>query len=226
MKYCKTCNLSYNTPLTHCLFCNNQLEGEEELSNLTPDYHYPQFQKQKRARKYFKKILSFLIIVALFTCSYLDLTVTKKGLSWSFYTNSSLLYVLYIGFLFAEKKKIIKKMTLAAYASVVFLLAIGLFSKTSVWAIDFILPLGLLSINICLTFYFIVRKRKALHDIAIYNLTTSFLGLIPFLLMIFNRLTYIWPSLTCGLYSLAILFGLLFFTTKETKEELKRRFHL
>ncbi len=225
MRYCRTCNLSYNTPLAHCLFCNSQLEDCEGLTNNASDYYYPQFQKQKRARNYFKKILSFLIIVALFTCLFLDLAVTKR-LSWSLYTNSSLLYALYLGFLFASKKKKIKKVTSAAYASILFLLTIGIFGKDSVWAIDFILPLGLLTINICLTFYFLLRRRKALHDIAIYNLIASCLGLMPLFLIMLHKLTFTWPSITCGLYSLVILFGLLFFTTKDTKDELKRRFHL
>ncbi len=225
MKSCKICNLSYNTPLAHCLFCNNQLEDSEHFSKAISDYYYPQFKRQKRAKRYFKKILSFLIIVALFTCLFLDLTVTGR-LSWSLYTNSSLMYALYIGFLFTGKKKMIKKITLAAYASVLFLLVIGLFGESTIWATDFILPLGLLTINICLTTYFLTRRRKALHDIAVYNLTTSCLGLIPLLLILLHKLTFKWPSLICGLYSLAILFGLLFFTTKETKDEFKRRFHL
>lgn len=226
MKYCKTCKLSYNTPLSHCLFCNSPLEESNETSVCKTDYYYPAFKRQKRGRSYFKKILIFLVLVGVFTCLFLDLMVTRKGLSWSLYTNSSLLYVLYIGLVFSGKEKKIKKITSAAYASVVFLLAIGLFGKSAVWAIDFILPLCLFAINLCLTFYFLVRKRKALHDIAVYIMTTSLLGLIPLLLLLLHKLTYSWPAITCGIYSLVVIFGLVFFTTQQTKDELKRRFHI
>ncbi|MDD5935331.1 MAG: DUF6320 domain-containing protein [Clostridiales bacterium] len=226
MKYCKTCNLFYSAPLSHCLFCNSQLEGNDVTSPSESDYHYPPFQRQKKAKKYFRKILIFLVLVAVFTCLFLDLTVTGKGLTWSLYTNSSLLYVLYVGLVFAGKEKKIKKITSAAYASVAFLLVIGLFGTDSVWAIDFILPLCLFAINICLTINFLARKRKALHDIAIYSLITSFLGLIPLILFFLQQLSYSWPALTCGLYSVVVIFGLCFFSTKETKDELKRRFHL
>ena len=236
MRYCKNCKMTYGTPLTHCLFCNNELTMEKELEKVTKEtlsyagedlnFHYPQFHKRKRFGQTFLKFLYFLLLVSIVSCLFLDLTDHKPGISWSLYTTTSCLYVFYLIHLYSSKRKKIKKVTFSAYATIVLILLIGLYTESPYWAIDFILPLGILITNLCLTYYFIFRRRKALHDVAIYNLVASLLGLIPLILFFTKQLTYTWPSLTCGLYSMVILFGLMFFPTTQTKEELKRRFHL
>jgi Ca2+/Na+ antiporter len=190
------------------------------------NFHYPQFHKRRKAAQFFKKLLNFTIWLSMIFCLFIDLTDNKPGISWSLYTTTSCLYVLYLIYLYSNKKKKIKKITYSAYASIILNLLLGLYTDSPFWAIDFILPLGIFTTNLCLTYYFVVRKRKALHDVAIYNLVASLLGLIPLLLFLLDQLTYTWPSITCGLYSLLILSGLMFFSTSQTKEELKRRFHI
>lgn len=236
MRYCKNCNLTYGSSLNHCLFCNNELISELESSKkvaeklLTTDesisFHYPSFQKRKKILKYFVKLIYFLVIISIASCIFLDLTVGKGGINWSAVPAVCCFYFFYLVRLYTSKQKRIKKITVSAYASIIFLLLIGLLTKTIFWAIDFILPLGIFATNLCLTYYFLFRKRKALHDIAIYNLVASLLGLIPLVLYFSNQLTYSWPSIVCGLYSLVIISGLIFFSTSQTKEELRRRFHL
>lgn len=234
MRYCKNCKLTYGTPLNHCLFCNNELTEDNGLSKLngsnsysdSMDYHYPQFQKRKKARQNFLRFIYFLIIMSIISCIFLDLTDKKPGISWSLYTTTCCLYVLYLVRLCASKQKKIKKITYSAYASIILNLLIGLYTDSPFWAIDFILPLGILGTNLCVTFYFLFRKREELHNIVIYNLVACLLGLIPLILFFTKQLTYTWPSITCGLYSLIILSGLMFFSTSQTKDELKRRFHL
>lgn len=226
MKYCKTCKLSYQSPLSHCLFCNAPLEVTQNTSDEILEFHYPAFTKQKKKAVMVKKILSFLLLVAILSCLYIDLNDKTKGLSWSLYTTTCFLFGLYQIVLFTGKKKKIKKILYSSYSIIVFLILLAFYGGHPFWAIDFVYPLGLLVINLSLSFYFTVRKRKALYDIAIYILSTSLLGMIPLLLLLFDKLTFTWPSKVCVLYSFAVLFALLFFSTSQTKEELKRRFHI
>jgi hypothetical protein len=236
MRYCKNCRITYGTPLDHCVFCNNELAMDQELTNSNNplsatlednfNFHYPQFHRKRKAALFFKKLLNFTIILSIIFCLFIDQTDKNPGISWSLYPTTCCLYVLYLIYLYSNKIKKIKKITYSAYASIILNLFLGLYTQSPFWAIDFILPLGIFTTNLCLTFYFIVRKRKALHDVAIYNLVASLFGLIPLLLFLLDRLTYTWPSIMCGLYSLLILSGLMFFSTNQTKEELKRRFHI
>lgn len=230
MRYCKNCKITYQTPLVHCLFCSNELAMEDRLLTMSMndamEYHYPQIQKRKKTAQLIRKFLYFIMIMGIGSCLFIDLADQKPGISWSLYPATSCLYALYLIYLYSSKKKKIKKITYSAYASIILNLLLGLYTQSPFWAIDFIFPLGIFATNLGLTYYFIVHKRKALHDIAIYNQVASLLGLIPLILLVLDQLTYTWPSITCGLYSLVILFGLMFFSTNKTKEELKRRFHI
>ena len=226
MKYCKSCKLSYNTPLSQCLFCNSPLDTKQNGSEDIVDYKYPSITKHKKVGMTIKKILSFLLLVSILLCLYIDLNDNSKGLSWSLYTTTCFLYGLYQMYLYSRKQKMIKKLLYSTYGTIVFLLLIALYGSNPLWAIDFVLPLGLLAINLSLSFYFLIRKRKALYDVAIYIFISSMLGMIPLLLVLFHKLTYTWPSITCGLASFTVLFALLFFSTAQAKEELKRRFHI
>jgi hypothetical protein len=235
MRYCKNCKMTYQTPLNHCLFCNNELTVDQEFKNFKPEnqtstsedinYHYPQFQSRRKSGQLFKKFINFIILISIVSCIFLDL-IDDSGFGWSMYPMTSCVYVLYLVYLYSSKRKTIKKVTYNAYATIIFLLLLGFYSKSPFWAVDFPFPLGILAINLCLTFYFVVRKRKSLHDIAIYILVASILGLIPLVLFFTKQLTYAWPSVCCGLYSLMVLSGLTFFSTNQTKDEIKRRFHL
>jgi hypothetical protein len=227
--------MTYQPPLNHCLFCNNELTVEQEFINLIPakstsinkdiDYHYPQFQNRRKSGQLFKKLINFTILISIISCIFLDL-IDHGGIGWSMYPMTGCVYVLYLVYLYSSKRKTIKKVTYSAYATLLFLLLLGFYSKRPFWAIDFPFPLGILATNLCLTFYFIVRKRKSLHDIAIYILVASIIGLVPLILFFTKQLTFVWPSVSCGLYSLMVLSGLTFFSTNQTKDELKRRFHL
>lgn len=230
MNYCKTCKLSYQSPIHHCLFCNNELSNQPptEYSLTRPlekplEFHYPAVQKRRKTALILKKLLTFLLLVAIISCFFLDIS-DDITISWSLYPIASCLYVLYLIQIYTKRQKNIKKITYSAYASIVYLLMLGLFTKPF-WAIEFIFPLGILTTNLCLTFYFLTRKRRRLHDVAVYIVIASLLGLLPILLYFFDCLSYTWPSIACSLYSLVILFGLMFFSTQQTKEEIKRRFH-
>jgi hypothetical protein len=51
-------------------------------------------------------------------------------------------------------------------------------------------------------------------------------GLIPGLLNLFGLLGVTWPATVTFLLSVAILIGMFALSTKEAKEEFKRRFHI
>lgn len=226
MKYCKTCKLTYQAPIEHCLFCNGLLEPVKTESGDHAVLYYPAYKKSRHVGQIVKKLIEFLVIIATVTCFSLDLIDQEHGLSWSLYVISSLFYVWYLCVLFGGKKKRIQKVTNASYATIVLILVIGLIGENSFWAIDFILPLGILALNLGLMLYFIIAKRKALHDVIIYPFIASIYGMIPFVLLLCHKLVYTWPSLVCGLYSLAVFACLLFFSTRQTREELIRRLHL
>lgn len=229
MRYCKYCKLHYNTPLDHCLFCNNELTQADITSQnqeMEQSYHYPEFQKRKNSRSFLLRLFAFLGLIAILTCVYLDiLNKTTKGLSWSRYVISPIAYLLLFLLIITSTKKTIQKFTYSSYLTILLLLYLGSISNNSIWAIDFVMPLSFIAINITLLFFLIIKKRRH-HDYAIYSMITSMIGILPIILVFNHSLSYTWPTITCFLYSLTTFLGILIFSPVATKEELKRRLHL
>jgi heme/copper-type cytochrome/quinol oxidase subunit 4 len=229
MKYCKYCNLHYNTPLDHCLFCNNELmktnlKSQEQMMEQT--YHYPEFQKRKNSRRFLLRFFSFLGLIAMITCVYIDLSnPITKGLSWSRYVISPIAYFLLFLSIITSSRKSIQKTIYLPYLTLLFLVYLGSIGNSSVWSVDFVMPLGFISINITMLFFLLIKKKRH-HDYSIYCMTSSIIGILPIILLFNHSLTYTWPTITCFLYSLTSFLGILIFTPEATKEELKRRLHL
>lgn len=226
MRYCKYCNLHYDTPLEHCLLCNNKLELTKEEETLEQTYHYPEFQKKKNSRRFLLRLLALLGLIAIISCVYLDLlTHTEKSLSWSRYVISSISYLFLLLSIITGAKKSIQKITYSAYLTLLFLVYLGSIGNSSVWSVDYVMPFGFIAINITILFFLLIKKRRH-HDYAIYSMITSIIGILPIILLFNHRLTYTWPTITCFFYSLTTFLGILIFSPEATKEELKRRLHL
>ncbi|ABX41592.1 hypothetical protein Cphy_1214 [Lachnoclostridium phytofermentans ISDg] len=189
-------------------------------------YHYPAFQKRKNSKRFLLRLYTFLGLITMITCVYLDLSKNlDKGLSWSRYVISPIAYILLFLAIITNSKKSIQKVIYLSYLTLLFLVYLGSIGNSSVWSVDFVMPLGFISINITMLFFLLIKKRRH-HDYAIYSMLTSIIGILPVILLLNHSLTYTWPTITCFLYSLATFIGILIFSPEATKEELKRRLHL
>lgn len=226
MKYCKTCGLHYRTPLNHCLFCNNILE-ENALETSKPDsipFAYPGVTKKDRSRDVYPTLFYFLLTVAVFCCVVIDLYSTPSSITWSAYVILPCLYVALLIHIFRKSTGIFHKVYCFGLDTLLFLVALALLGTNYHWALDYILPFGLILLNILATFC-ILGSKKRLYQYSIYIFSTCVLAVIPFFLAIVSLTTVHWPTLVCCLYSVVTLLGLFFFSTHEAREELRRRLH-
>lgn len=223
MKYCKTCNVTYNSPLHNCMFCNNPLEQENEEQEVN---YFPPITKQPKAKKFVIKLLAFLFIITNITCLFLDITDDKTGtqLSWSLYVFSATLYALLLLLLLLRKCSIIKKLNMIFFLTILELLAIGIVSETYHWATDYILPFGIILSTMTMT-SFLFGKRTKLYDNTIYVILASALFIFPLLLLLLGITKTTWPSIACIFYCIITLLSLFYFRTEEIKNELQRRLH-
>lgn len=227
MRYCKTCGVHYRTPINNCLFCNNKLEEDKTLDD-DMKFFYPPMKREHNHKKTAQKILYFILLLGSLCCLgidfiYTDSTDNNFG-SWSIYVVFSCILAAIVVHEFATPSKFFHKIYQISLSTLVFLVAIALLGKNSIWALDYVLPLGLLSLNILSTLC-IFGSKERLFQYSIYVFGTSILAFIPLLLYFLSIISVGWPALSCCLYGLLTLFGLFFFSTKESKEELKRRLH-
>ena len=222
MKYCKTCHITYRTPLNNCMFCNNPLSTTD-----TGDcaLHYPSVKKKSAKAKLLVRTANFLFLVANLFCLSIDFLFTNSRIHWSLLVLGASLFVI------LSSKTIHGNRTKTSQFVTVFLLllaeilSIGFITKTPSWAVYYILPLGLLFLTFFMT-CLLFGKVQRIYDYGIYMLSSSLLGLIPALILLCKKPDVRWPSVCCSLYSVVALLGLFFFTPRAAKEELKRRFYL
>lgn len=227
MRYCKTCEIHYRTPINNCLFCNNRLD-EERYSNADMEFFYPPMKRQHKPEKTVQKILYFILLVSSLCCLGIDFTymnASGKGFGlWSLYVVFSCILGAIVIHNFTTPSKFFHKVYQVGLSTLVFLIAIALLGNSYHWALDYVLPFGLLALNILSTCCIFGNKER-LFEYSIYVFGTSILAFIPLLLYFLSIISVGWPALSCCLYGLLTLLGLFFFSTKESKEELRRRLH-
>ena len=69
-------------------------------------------------------------------------------------------------------------------------------------------------------------KSKLKKEFVFYAMINSIMGLVPGILIIFNKINVFWPSYISVILSIVILVFLFVFDIKQIKEELERRFHI
>ncbi|WP_455714231.1 DUF6320 domain-containing protein [Anaerosporobacter sp.] len=227
MRYCKTCGIHYRTPINSCLFCNNKLE-EDNVLDEDMKFFYPPMKKEPKAKKTVKKILYFILLFGTISCLGIGLIYknSTQGIisSWSIYVLLSCLLAAIVIHEFSTPSNVFHKIYLTGLSTLMFLIAIALLGDSYHWALDYVLPFGLLALNILSTCC-IFGSKERLYEYSIYVFSTSILAFIPLLLYFLSIISVGWPALSCCLYAVLTLFGLFFFSTKESKEELKRRLH-
>lgn len=248
MRYCRNCKTNYQTPLDHCLFCNNELIDTGTLGGkkdgkllwegvlwpegveLRPGFHYPVVTRTNHGFLMFRRLLLFLLVLANAVCLYLNYITRKPeeslhGMGWSFLVLGISIYV--TGMLDIAGRNLMGRIKVIWFAltTVAIVFWIGVCAGEYQWAFDYLLPFGLIAVEFYATVLLIGGKRKV-FDAAIYVLWLSLLGMLPYILKRCGLTVSDWASVTCGFYSGLTLFGLFFFGRKTFLEELKRRFYL
>lgn len=221
MKYCKTCDVKYNTTLHKCLFCDSELidDKKDELF-----YNYRPYIKEKKTFRNVYKVLIFINIVSALITMYIDYTLNDKFM-WSLIVLSANVYLIFLFTAIHKKMKWSQQTILYIILSSILVLSIGVIIRDYSWAIDYVLPFSI-AFNILLLTLLIVINRKNFYDLMINLILMCILGLIPLLLNVLSVTHEKWPSRSTAIYAIITLAAMFILSTKETKEELKRRFHI
>lgn len=219
MKYCKTCKISYDTPLERCLFCNQSLEDDGDKTSYSFTPHV-----KKRRLKHANRIFVFINTVSALIALYLDYG-NNASLTWSLIVAISNLYAIVLFLILYVKSVWITKLTKTVILTVMVILFLGLSIRDYGWALDYVFPLGITS-NIALLIILLLVNRKRWYDFSVHLLSVSVLGLVPALFDLLHVLDTRWPSILCYLTGMTTLLGMFLLSSKESKDEFKRRFHI
>ncbi|MBE5963010.1 MAG: hypothetical protein E7256_16795 [Lachnospiraceae bacterium] len=222
MRYCKTCHITYRTPLKNCMFCNNPLSI---TNNGACEEHYPELETRRSGSHLFSRTTGFLFLLANLFCLSIDFFIAKPRIHWSLLVLGACLFFVFSYQILKGNHTGISRFMSIFLLLVAEVVSIGFIVKSPAWAIDYVFPFCILFLT-CFMTCFLLGDSHRVYDYGIYVLSSALLGLIPFFLLIFGKLQDTWPSISCSIFSAIILLGLFFFTPRAAKEELKRRFYL
>jgi len=220
MKYCKTCDIHYDTPIEHCMFCHGDLIDETPTA---PTYKFTAVKKKKRPNPWLRFFILFNIgsILISFGIDY----YSGLPLSWSYTVASANLYSILFALMFFSHSVWSSKLTKLLLLTISGLFLIGLTLNDYHWALDYVLPIVIMT-QIAILSSVILFNHRIWLDVSGNLLFMSLVGLLPGLFLILNITTINWPSIACLSYAIVTLLGLIIIPSKENKEAFKSRFHI
>lgn len=224
MKICKKCQVKINTERKTCPLCLGILTS---LDDQVYENQYPKPSFVPEKRNIFIRILSFLTILAILASILINIaTYHQTKTLWS------LIVIIGIGYFWILLKSTFRRKTNVPLRLVIQMVALSavtiVIDKVSGnigWSLNYVIPFlsmaSLLSIISLL-----IGNRVKYSEYLLYLLASVIFGIIPFLLWIFQIVSILWPSLSAASLSVATLIGMIVFADVETKEEIKKRFHI
>lgn len=219
MSKCLKCNVNIASSTNICPLCNNPIKVEN-VNDVFPiiEYNY-------KNHKFLYNLLKFLSIVAIFVCIFSNFIVSRT-LSWSLFVVAGIISF-WLTLITAIKGR--KHFIRMLFAEMILIILISFmwdyFTGFNKWSINYCLPFICSIYTIAILIMRLFRKRLA-KEFIFYATINSLIGLVPGILIIFNKVDFLWPSFISVIISLVILAFLLVFNKKQMKNELERRFHI
>ncbi|MGG1633274.1 DUF6320 domain-containing protein [Paenibacillus sp. FSL K6-3182] len=223
MRLCNRCNVSVDDQHDYCPLCSRPLGNRGNSAS-----EYPSYAKLHQETAVFTRTKLFLFltisaIVLSITINLLTLQLNPK--LWSAIVTTGLIYAWVIVKDTILSKAHIGKKILFHYAILaLFLLVIDIFVGFMKWSTTYAIPLFGMAATFMMTLLAIIKKSLWHNDIG-YLLAMFFISLCPAILFIFQLADVIWPSVAAIVYSLLTIIGMIIFSDRQFKEEIKKRFH-
>jgi hypothetical protein len=221
MLYCPKCKVHINGYKKACPLCGSQLEGEKSRV----EEAYPQIQTENPRHIFLIRILSFLAIVACFVCLAINVLFPTR-VFWAFIAICGIAcgYVtLTVGIL--TRRNFLHNITRQLFLITALAFVWDFFTGRHGWSLDYVWPcccsVVLLMMLISLRFF---NNKYAYY--AFNVIIVCVYGLIPFIALCLHKVQVGWPALVSGIMSLVTLAAYIIFDTKNTKNQMSRKFHL
>ncbi len=222
MKYCDKCQISIKTNHEFCPLCHQTLEVVKEETVVEK---YPTYQGDFRPVKNLTKRIMFFLSVTSITILIIINGFTGFDTLWSLVPITSIAFFwIFITLGILSKHNIASKLFVLTIVSILFIYSIDEQSYSEGWALDYVAPLMLISCNVAISLIILV-KRINYRDYLSYLLLIVLFSVGPIILILFDVINVLWPSLASAGFAVFILLFIVFFFPKSIKDEIKKRFH-
>ncbi|MDY0344998.1 MAG: DUF6320 domain-containing protein [Bacilli bacterium] len=242
MDFCPDCKVNIVSKGEKCPLCHGPVEHGDEPASKKP---FPSYIKFINLRKRWARGISIAAPVAIGVCVLINL-LTWNGFLWSLIVGVAILYAWLVGLYTVRRTDHLgQKLLLHAIGLSALLIVINFvtaspsmtsslflenFSEIAKWSLDYAMPatlmLFILAINIAM-----LSQRHRLHDYVIAQFSLSFIGFIPFVLILIDIfgpdiLGSLFMSIAASSFSFLTLLFFVIFAPKLVAKEFGRRFHI
>ncbi|MFA6644878.1 MAG: DUF6320 domain-containing protein [Bacilli bacterium] len=243
MDYCPSCKVHVVSRGEKCPLCQGELERGEVAAAKKP---FPSYIKFINLRKRWARGISIAAPVIIGLCVLINL-LTWNGFLWSLIAGVAILYAWLVGLYTVRRTDHLgQKLLLHAIGISTLLIVINFvtaspsmtsslflqnFSEIARWSLDYAMPATLmafiLAINIAT-----LSQRHRFRDYIIAQFSLSFIGFIPFVLIMIDVFSGIdilgslFMSIAASSFSLLTLIVFIVFAPKLVLKEFGRRFHI
>lgn len=221
MSRCNNCKIQITDETDKCPFCQCVLEKDEGKV----EDKYPQAWVAVRKFHLLENIVLFLSILAEAVLVYINYTVTPF-FAWCLIVGLVLLYAnVVLRLAVIGKSGYMFKTICLVLTAIVMLIAIDYLTGYNRWSLNYVMPAGILFMDIGILVLMIVNHRNW-QSYMMAQLFTIILSIIPIILLAIGEVTFSYLTVIAFAVSVFIFLGTLIIGDQRAKTELKRRFHI
>jgi hypothetical protein len=219
MRICNQCGVSINSEETSCPLCGQDTSAiDTKAIKAYPEVSY------KIIKDFLYRLFAFLSIAIGGISVFLNLYTSPKT-PWSLIVIVSLLYLWGIYFYNIKRyKNRGQSLLMQTIGICMMVFTIDLSTGFSKWSTSFVLPFVILSASIMGSILVLTKPFK-IYEYLVYEVALIILGVIPFILFLFELTTVSWPSIACLIGSILVLLSIFLFSDRDAIQEVKRRLH-
>lgn len=221
MGRCRQCNVEILDNTQICPLCKCVVEQEEQMENAYPDIRF-----RVRKLNLAVRIFLFAAILTEVLLVYLNYKFFN-GIWWSVISGAGFAYLYFIArfAILNDNAGYRSKFLLLTFAGIIYVILIDYVIGYHGWSVNFVLPGGLLFVDVAILFVMFLNRRNW-QSYIILEISMIFLSMLPLVLIWMNIVTESFISWFAFAVSVLLFLGTLIIGDKRARNELKRRFHV
>ena len=222
MNKCTNCGVYVYPHHKACPLCGEHFDDTEDDITAYPDYSI----KVKMRRTQVKKTVLFFSLIICIVCFFINyFSWDKIRYGWSIILFAVIMSFLAIVFSILAKISTGAKLIIVYFEFIGIVFVIDLIYGFQKYSTTYVIPFS----TVLLTAIFTILatlNRKNYRNYFGYLISVFFISLLPVAIFLLSLSQLAWTSFIAVLYSILTTIGLLFYSGRSFREEIKKKFHL
>lgn len=221
MGRCRQCNVEILDDTQICPLCKCVVEQEEQMENAYPDIRFRVRKMNLAVRIFLFAAILIEVLLVYLNYKFFD------GIWWSVISGAGFAYLYFIArfAVLNDNAGYRSKFLLLTFAGIIYVILIDYVIGYHGWSVNFVLPGGLLFVDVAILFVMFLNRRNW-QSYIILEISMIFLSMLPLILIWMNIVTESFISWFAFAVSVLLFLGTLIIGDKRARNELKRRFHV